>query len=130
MASRAIASVVAVWFLMHAPLCVADDEFEAAVRAAEAGDFETAVREFQALAASGDPRGENGLGVLYLRGHGLERNLERAVTLFRSAATKGLRAAEKNLGELYSEGVGCLRMTRLPHAGSRWQPRRAMRARN
>ena len=104
--SRAIAAIVTAWLFIHVPMCVAADDFEVGVRAAEAGDFETALREFRALAAIGDPRGENGLGVLYLRGHGLERNLERAVALFRSAAEKGLRAAEKNLGELYAEGVG------------------------
>ena len=105
-ASRAIVGVIVAWLLIHAPMRTVADDFEAGVRAAEAGDFETALREFRALAAVGDPRGENGLGVLHLRGHGLERNLERAVALFRSAAEKGLRAAEKNLGELYAEGVG------------------------
>ena len=88
------------------PLCAGGADFDTAVRAAENGDFDTAVREFQALAATGDPRGENGLGVLYLRGQGLEQNVDRAVVLFRSAAEKGLRTAEKNLGELYAEGVG------------------------
>ena len=108
-ASLAIVRIVAVWLLVQVPIPTAAGDFEAAVRAAEAGDFATALREFRALAAIGDPRGENGLGVLYLRGNGLERNLERAVALIRSAAEKGLRAAEKNLGELYAEGVGVSR---------------------
>ena len=105
-ASHAVARILVVGLLALAPVCVAADEFEAAVRAAETGDFETAVGKFKALAEAGDPRGENGLGVLYLRGDGLERSVERAVELFRSAAKKGLRAAEKNFGELYAEGVG------------------------
>ena len=117
LAPRAIAGIVTGWLLIQASVCIATDAFEVAVEAAEAGDFETAVREFTALAAVGDPRGENGLGVLYLRGHGLERNLERAVTLFRSAAEKGLRAAEKNLGELYAEGVG---VPRDEEAAAHW----------
>ena len=104
--SQTIARILTVWLLVHAPICIATDDFEAAVQAAEAGDFETAVSKFAALAAAGDPRGENGLGVLYLRGDGLERDVERAVALFQSAAESGLRAAEKNLGELYAEGVG------------------------
>ena len=83
--------------------------FDVAVRAAEAGDFETARREFAALAENGDPRGENGLGVLYVRGQGLEQDLGRALELFRSAADKGLRAARKNLGEMYAEGIGMAR---------------------
>ena len=100
------AGIVAALLLVLAPVHAGAGGFDVAVQAAEAGDFETALREFRALAAGGDPRGENGLGVLYLRGHGLERDPERAFALFRSAAGKGLRAAEKNLGELYAEGVG------------------------
>ena len=108
---RRVASVVVqalfVWLaVLVVPVFVAADEYEAAVRAADAEDFETAIDKFQDLAAAGDPRGENGLGVLYLRGDGLQRSIERAVALFRSAAEKGLRSAEKNLGELYTEGVG------------------------
>ena len=106
-----VARVLAVGLLVLAPVYpaagdLATDRFDAAVQAAEAGDFEAAIGKFTALADAGDPRGENGLAVLYLRGDGLERNVERAVELFRSAATKGLRAAEKNLGELYAEGAG------------------------
>ena len=100
------ARIVAALLLVLAPVHAGAGGFDVAVQAAEAGDYETALREFRALAAGGDPRGENGLGVLYLRGHGLERDPERAFALFRSAARKGLRTAEKNLGELYAEGVG------------------------
>jgi len=107
----AIARILTFGLLVLASLSLiandlAADEFDAAVQAAEAGDFETAVGKFRSLAVAGDPRGENGLAVLYLRGDGLERDVERAVELFRSAAMKGLRAAEKNLGELYAEGAG------------------------
>ena len=95
--------------LALAPTCAVASGYEAAVKAAETGDFETARHEFAALAASGDPRGENGLGVLYVRGQGLEQDFGRALELFRSAADKGLRAARKNLGEMYAEGVGVTR---------------------
>ena len=107
--SRASARIIVALLLIVAPMYVGARDFDAVVRAAEEGDFETALRGFRALAASGDPRGDNGLGVLYLRGQGVERDLERAVALFRSAAQKGLRTAEKNLGELYAEGVGVAR---------------------
>ena len=104
--SKALARNITVLLGLLAPLCVGGADFDAAVRAAESGDYDTAVREFRELSANGDPRGDNGLAVLYLRGQGLEQDVERAVALFRSAAEKGLRTAEKNLGELYSEGVG------------------------
>ena len=106
-ASRAIASVVTAWLLMHMPLCMADDAFRGGGSSGRSGRL----RNRRSGSSGRLPpveiaRGENGLGVLYLRGHGWDRNVERAVALFRSAAEKGLRAAEKNLGELYAEGVG------------------------
>lgn len=103
---RPVASRIIALLIVLAPISAGAADFDAAVRAAERGDFEVAVREFRALAANGDPRGDNGLGVLYLRGQGLEQDIERAVGLFRSAAEKGLRSAQRNLGELYAEGVG------------------------
>lgn len=84
-------------------------DFDTAVRAAKSGDYEVALQMFQEMAANGDARGENGLGVLYLRGQGVERDVDLAASLFRSAAEKGLRTAQKNLGELHVEGVGVAR---------------------
>ena len=92
--------------LFPTSLCADEVDFDSAVRAAESGDYETALQMFQVMAANGDARGENGLGVLYLRGQGVERDIDRAAALFHSAAEKGLRTAQKNLGELHVEGVG------------------------
>ena len=94
-----------------------ETDFDTAVQAAESGDYETALQMFQDMAANGDARGENGLGVLYLRGQGVERDVDRAAALFRAAAGKGLRTAQKNLGELHMEGVGVERDYR---AARRW----------
>ena len=103
---------IVVALLLPASPCAGANDFDAAVRAAESGDYESALRTFTELAASGDSRGENGLGVLYLRGQGVDRDVDRAAALFRSAADKGLRTAQKNLGELYVEGVGVERDAR------------------
>lgn len=81
-------------------------DFETAVAAVSLGDYMTARREFESLAERGDPRGKNGLGVLYIRGWGVEQDLGKAVGLFREAAKDGLRAAENNLGEMYMRGLG------------------------
>ena len=114
--SRAIATILGA-LLVPVSFWAGAVDFDASVRAAEEGDYETAVRGFTALAESGDPRGENGLGVLHLRGQGLEQDIDRAVALFRSAADKGLRSAQKNLGEMYAEGVG---VERNAEAAAHW----------
>ena len=81
-------------------------DFDSAVRAAYAGAYEVARREFRKLADDGDPRGWNGLGVLYLNGFGVDRDMAGAHAWFRKAAEGGLRAAQTNLGELYENGWG------------------------
>ena len=85
---------------------VAFADYEMAVRAVNQGDYATAYREFEALANRGDARGQNGLGVLYIRGWGVEQDLPKALNLFQMSARQGHRAAENNLGEMYMQGVG------------------------
>ena len=85
---------------------VAFADYEMAVRAVHLGDYTTAFREFERLAKRGDPEGQNGLGVLYVRGWGVEQDLSKALNLFHKSAKQGHRAAENNLGEMYMTGLG------------------------
>lgn len=93
-----------VFTLVTARVAIAD--YESGVRAVNLGDFSTAYREFRTLANRGDAKGQNGLGILYLRGWGVDQDLDKALNLFHKAAKKGHRAAENNLGEMYLAGVG------------------------
>ena len=81
-------------------------DFDDAVRAATRGEYSRAEVEFRRLADAGDARGQNGLGVLYLRGTGVEQDIARAVRWFRLAARHGYPAAQTNLGLLYENGWG------------------------
>ena len=101
--------------LMSAPSTLAD--FDAAVRAAYSGDYHTAEMEFRRLADQQDPRGQNGLGVLYLRGDGVAQDLDVAVDWIRRSADQGFRAAQTNLGLLYENGWGVERDDSLAY---RW----------
>lgn len=90
--------------LLCGPPVLAD--FDEALRAAHRGEYARAEAEFRRLADAGDARGQNGLGVLYLRGTGVEQDIARAVRLFRLAARQGYHAAQTNLGLLYENGWG------------------------
>lgn len=81
-------------------------QFDDAVRAAHGGYYSRAEAEFRRLADAGDARGQNGLGVLYLRGTGVEQDIALAVRWFRLAARQGYHAAQTNLGLLYENGWG------------------------
>jgi TPR repeat protein len=99
-----LAAGITLLTLVTARAAIAD--YEMAVRAVSRGDYAAAYREFQTLANRGDPRGQNGLGILYVRGWGVKRDLDKALNLFHIAAKQGHRAAENNLGELYMAGLG------------------------
>lgn len=81
-------------------------DVHAGVEAYKQGDYETALREFTGLAESGDPRAQYNLAVMYLKGRGVEKNLERAFDLQRRAAEGGLAAAQHGLAIMYYRGEG------------------------
>ncbi len=81
-------------------------DYDAALHAANKRDYVAAAQEFHGLANQGDPRGENGLGVLHANGLGVRKDEKLAAQWFRKAAEKGHRAGQNNLGELYLSGRG------------------------
>jgi len=100
-----IVSLVAAALALLSAMARAGD-YDAAVDAAHGGDYVAALAEFRVLAKHGDPRGENGLGVLYANGLGVPRDDDLAVEWYRKAANQGYRAAQNNLGEMYLQGRG------------------------
>ena len=84
----------------------ASEPFDEAVEAAHRGEYTRAEAEFRRLADAEDARGQKGLGVLYLRGTGVEKDIARAVEWFRLAAQLVYHTAQSNLGLLYDNGWG------------------------
>jgi uncharacterized protein len=84
-------------------------DFEKGVRAAQSGDFATAVKEWTALAEQGNAQAQFGLGVLYANGKGVAEDDKQAVKLYRKAAKQGLAQAQFNLGVLYANGQGVVK---------------------
>ncbi|MGB0629794.1 MAG: SPOR domain-containing protein [Alphaproteobacteria bacterium] len=81
-------------------------DLKAGVAAYRAGDYETALREFTALAEDGNAHAEFNLAILYLTGRGVEKDIARSIELHRSAADRGLPAAMHGLGVFYYQGTG------------------------
>jgi TPR repeat protein len=81
----------------------------------EKGEWETksnpeeAYSWFQKSAQSGNPEGQNRLGMAYLRGMGIDRNSEEAFQWFQMAANTGYSSAQTNLGKVLEKGVGVIK---------------------
>ncbi len=79
---------------------------KAADDAVQRGDYNTALREYRALAKVGNPHAEYNIGVMYDLGTGVEQDRAAAVIWYRKAANQGHDKAQFNLGFLYANGDG------------------------
>lgn len=84
----------------------ASADFEAGLRAYQAGDHRAAFEEWLSLAEAGDPAAMRNIGHLYRWGHGVPQDYATAADWYRRAADMGLDRAQANLGMLYLAGTG------------------------
>lgn len=65
-----------------------------------------AVEKFLEAIEMGSIKAINGLGVCYLKGRGVSKNISEALKLFRKAAAQGDPNGQNNIGDCYLTGVG------------------------
>jgi len=94
---------VTVLLLAAAP---AHADINAGWDAFDAGDYATAIAEWQPLANKGDPEAQTYMGYLYENGLGVDQNYGEAAKWYRRAADQGNAFAQGNLGYLYENGLG------------------------
>ena len=73
---------------------------ENATAAYKRGDYATALKTFQSLAAQGNAMAQFNLGVLYEKGQGVHQDYAEARKWWEKAAAQGDAAAQHNLGVL------------------------------
>ena len=87
---------VAVFALALAPLMAAAQDFDAGQSAYEAGDYQTAVKEWRPLAKIGDASAQNALGLIYadrVYSYGVPQDYAEARKWYRLAADQGYARA-------------------------------------
>ncbi len=82
----------------------AAEGMRASFEAAEAGNFDSAVTIWKALAEKGDPQAQFNLGLMYHSGLGIARSESEAVKWYQKAAEGGYSAARVYLAVGYEEG--------------------------
>lgn len=75
--------------------------FEEALATERATEYETAIAMYRELALQGDVNAQNRLGLLYIRGRGVEQDLEEAAKWYRMAAEAGDASAQYELASMY-----------------------------
>jgi TPR repeat protein len=92
--------------LMMGSVSVVLADVEAGLKAAQAGDFVTALREWKPLAEQGDIDAQFNLGIMYNFGRGVSQEYKIAAKWYRKAAEQGDARAQFNLGMMYRKGEG------------------------
>jgi TPR repeat protein len=79
--------------------------FDEGLDAVKRGDYAAALKVFRVLAEQGDAKAQNGLGVMYTKGHGVKKDYKEVVKWYRMAAERGYASAQDNLGVMYHKGI-------------------------
>ena len=90
---------------------VTAQDFNKGLEAAQAGDFATALKEWQPLAEQGNASAQYNLGLMYSNGDGVLKNNSEAFKWYRLSAEQGNASAQNNLGFMYNRGNGVLKDT-------------------
>lgn len=90
---------------------VSRGDFETAADAIERGDFKAALSELGPMAAAGDPRAQDALATMYLRGLGVERDVRAGMSWYCMLAHhgeggRGIMQAVWYLAEWFRTGGG------------------------
>lgn len=99
------ATALAIAFCLSTSAFAADPQSDAKA-ALDAGDYATAVKLLQPLAAQGDVAAEFNLGVMYGSGQGVAKDQAAALSWFEKAARGGNALAQMNTGIMYRNGQG------------------------
>jgi TPR repeat protein len=70
------------------------------------GEYEAAWQQLEPLAARGNAQAQRVVGIMYLLGQGLEKDLPQAALWLKGAAMRGDSQAQELLSYMYNEGLG------------------------
>lgn len=91
-----------------APAIAPSEINEKALTAMREHDMPRALRLFDQAAKAGDVNAMNNLGMVFLRGTGVQADRDQAVYWFKQAAERGNATAASNLGYIYANGIGVM----------------------
>ena len=97
---RFLTTLVILTTLLGSAGAVWAQDFNKGLKAAQSGDFATALKEWKPLAEQGDAVAQSNLGVMYEKGKGVTQDYAEAVKWYRKAAEQGNASAQLNLRDL------------------------------
>ncbi len=102
---RHLPLVIALFTGLAAALPAAADG-NAGLKAYQAGDYATAMKEFLPLAEAGQATAQAAVGQMYLNGEGVPQDAGQAAIWLEKAANGGNARARYQIGNMYAAGMG------------------------
>jgi TPR repeat protein len=87
---------------------VTAQDFELGMAAYQSADYATALQEWLPLAEQGSAGAQYNLGIMYVAGQGVSKDVAEAVRWYQLAAEQGAADAQFNVGIAYRSGLGVL----------------------
>ena len=98
--------VLAITLLLGSVSVATAQNFQKGFDAYNAGDYQTALREWRPLAEQGDAAAQYNLALMYTNGQGVPQDYAEAVKWYRLSAEQGDADAQNNLALMYYNGQG------------------------
>ena len=99
-------TIILSFLLLSCDITVTTTDYQAGVKAYQAGDYATAIKEFKVAAEQGNVDAQYNLGLMYAKGKGVTQDYKEAVKWYLIAAEQGYAGAQHNLGNMYARGEG------------------------
>ena len=103
--SKALKRLLTVGLLPLIFIAPAQADYQAGMAAYTSGEFDTARKEFMAGAEAGNVDAQVALGILYVRGEGVEKDITTAAEWFDKSAAQGHGQAQHLMGRLHNSGA-------------------------
>lgn len=97
---------VTTFLFMASVIKVIAGDFEEGQLAYSKGDFQSAFTHWKQAEAQGNIQASYNLGLLYMSGQGVKKDVAIAIKSFETAAIKGLPEAQYNYGYMLMNGIG------------------------
>ena len=110
--------VLAITLLLGSVSVATAQNFQKGFDAYNAGDYQTALREWRPLAEQGDAAAQYNLALVYMGGEGVPQDYAEAVKWYRLAVEQGHASAQYNLAVHYKNGEGVLQSNVMAHMWS------------
>jgi len=98
-----LSTILSIYIMLGVTLS-ASANFQHGSRLYDNGEYALAMRELLPLAEESHAEAQHLIGLMYLRGHGVQKDYQKALSWFLKSGRQGYSAAQFSVGNMYNHG--------------------------